>query len=168
MRGKADAEKLIECNACGWVHFKVSEGYVQAWEKDWHHCFETWPKERLASHGITDKPPTRERFLACARCGNKELDKFFESKKSLPGQTIQPILWQKDAGESEGKMNEQDKTYLGDSVYVSHDGYQLRLTTENGYGPSNEIFLEPHLVDTLVEYLKRITAKYADASEEKC
>lgn len=35
------------------------------------------------------------------------------------------------------------KAYLGDSVYVESDGQGITLTTENGYGPSNEIYLEP-------------------------
>ena len=59
-------------------------------------------------------------------------------------------------------MNEQrNKRYLGDSVYISHDGYHVILTTQNGYGATNTIFLEPHLkvglnnyVEMLKEHLK--------------
>lgn len=47
------------------------------------------------------------------------------------------------------------KEYLGDSVYVSYDGYGLTLTTENGYGPSNTIFLEPEVYGALVEFGNR-------------
>lgn len=46
------------------------------------------------------------------------------------------------------------KQYLGDSVYVDYDGCMLVLTTENGFGPSNIIYLEPGVLNSLVEYLK--------------
>ena len=55
-----------------------------------------------------------------------------------------------------------DKTYLGDSVYVQHDGYMLTLTTENGYGPSNTIHMEPEVFEALVRYVKRLEEKAND------
>ena len=48
------------------------------------------------------------------------------------------------------------KVYLGDSVYVDTDGYGLTLTTENGYGPSNTIYLEPEVFDSLVKYVESL------------
>lgn len=53
---------------------------------------------------------------------------------------------------------DETKRYLGDSVYAVFDGYHVVLTTENGYGPSNTIALEPDVFDSLcryVEYLKK-------------
>lgn len=47
-------------------------------------------------------------------------------------------------------MSEQDKIYLGDSVYASWDGSMVKLTTENGFGPSNVIFLEPEILQRLI------------------
>lgn len=47
------------------------------------------------------------------------------------------------------------KEYLGDSVYCEVDGGMLKLTTENGAGPSNTIYLEPEVLDALAEYYKR-------------
>lgn len=52
-----------------------------------------------------------------------------------------------------------DKDYLGDSVYVEHDGYMLTLTTENGFGPSNTIHLEPAVYEALVRYVERLKEK---------
>ena len=51
-----------------------------------------------------------------------------------------------------------EKRYLGDSVYVELDGGMLKLTTENGLGPSNTIFLEPEVFISLKRY-------YEDAVE---
>jgi hypothetical protein len=45
-----------------------------------------------------------------------------------------------------------NKRYLGDSVYADFDGYGITLTTENGYGPSNTIYLEPQVLQALAEY----------------
>lgn len=42
-----------------------------------------------------------------------------------------------------------EKTYLGDSVYAEFDGFAITLTTENGYGPSNTIVLEPEVLQAL-------------------
>lgn len=84
----------MECNKCGWVHFSVSEEYVKNWEKEWQHYFETWDRETLASYGITDAPPTRDQYLECFRCGNRDTKNFFPTKKILNGHTIQPILWE--------------------------------------------------------------------------
>lgn len=54
-----------------------------------------------------------------------------------------------------------NKQYLGDSVYAECDGYGIILTTENGLplDPSNTIYLEPQVLQALidyVEYLKRV------------
>ena len=49
-----------------------------------------------------------------------------------------------------------DKQYLGDSVYIEEGNFfgQLKLTTDNGLGPSNEIFLEPEVLQQLIQYAK--------------
>lgn len=50
------------------------------------------------------------------------------------------------------------KVYLGDSVYVAFDGFGLVLTTENGFGPSNTIVLEPEVYEALTQYVARLVA----------
>jgi len=51
-----------------------------------------------------------------------------------------------------------NKDYLGDSVYVEQDEFRgIVLTTENGYGPSNTIVLEPQVAKSLVDYIRRIS-----------
>ncbi len=60
------------------------------------------------------------------------------------------------------------KSYLGDSVYVDFDGYMLTLTTENGYDPSNTIYLEPEVYQQLTEYVKKIREELeADAEADR-
>ena len=45
------------------------------------------------------------------------------------------------------------KTYLGDSVYVDDEHGMVKLTTENGLGASNTIFLEPEVLGALFTWL---------------
>jgi len=47
------------------------------------------------------------------------------------------------------------KQYIGDSVYVGHDGYHVWIYTDNGFGPRNSIALEPDVFDALVLWNKR-------------
>lgn len=48
------------------------------------------------------------------------------------------------------------REYLGDSVYVAWDGFMLTLTTDNGYGPTNTVHLEPAVYQALVEFVGRL------------
>lgn len=45
------------------------------------------------------------------------------------------------------------RQYLGDSVYVDVERGMLKLTTDNGYGPSNTIYLEDDVLQALLTYL---------------
>ena len=47
------------------------------------------------------------------------------------------------------------KEYLGDSVYADWDEGMLVLTTENGEGASNRIFLDPDVLRALWEYVQK-------------
>ena len=49
----------------------------------------------------------------------------------------------------------QFKDYLGDSVYAEFDGYGITLTTDNGHGPSNTIYLEPNILEALNRFKAR-------------
>ena len=50
------------------------------------------------------------------------------------------------------------KRYLGDSVYIDNDQGQLVLTTENGFGASNTIYLDPAHVAKIQNYLTDMLA----------
>jgi hypothetical protein len=51
-----------------------------------------------------------------------------------------------------------NKEYLGDGVYVEHDGYQLILSVSNGVS-EHFIYLEPEVWEELVEYVERLEGK---------
>lgn len=56
-----------------------------------------------------------------------------------------------------------NKQYLGDSVYVEQDGPNIVLTTENGFGATNTIHIEPQVLDALFRYLKlKIVVEYEE------
>lgn len=48
------------------------------------------------------------------------------------------------------------KEYLGDGVYIDTDGYQLKLTAENGIEAHDTIYLEPQVQVNLVKYIERL------------
>ena len=52
-------------------------------------------------------------------------------------------------------MNMQDMNYLGDGVYVGHDGYQLWLTTNSHENPEL-LALDQSVLKALNNYAKRI------------
>lgn len=54
-----------------------------------------------------------------------------------------------------------EKIYLGDSVYYEFDGFQVELTTNNGYpdDPRNRIYLDPDVMNNLIEVYKRQIGK---------
>lgn len=58
------------------------------------------------------------------------------------------------------------KVYLGDSVYVEFEHGMLKLTTNNGDGDSNTIYLEPEVYDALVVFV-RDAAVQPPAGKEK-
>lgn len=50
-----------------------------------------------------------------------------------------------------------NKEYLGDSVYVEVEDGMVKLTTENGFGASNTIYLEQNVVDAFLSWYKQLT-----------
>lgn len=44
--------------------------------------------------------------------------------------------------------------YLGDSVYVEVQSGMLKLTTNNGYGATNTIFLDAEVINNLNRYVQ--------------
>ncbi len=59
-----------------------------------------------------------------------------------------------------------DKQYIGDSVYAEVESGMIKLTTENGLGASNTIFLEDEVYEELVQYVTMMRAKFAAIREQ--
>ena len=59
------------------------------------------------------------------------------------------------------------QVYIGDSVYVTFDGYGLILTTNNGLGPTNTIYLEPEVYESLAAYVKSLQAERKQNAREE-
>jgi hypothetical protein len=47
-------------------------------------------------------------------------------------------------------------TYLGDGLYVSYDGYQVKLYAYNGINITNECYLDRHTLESFLAYLKKL------------
>lgn len=54
------------------------------------------------------------------------------------------------------------KRYLGDSVYADIERGMIKLTTENGMGASDTIFLELEVYDALKGYVGRMIKHYEE------
>lgn len=56
-------------------------------------------------------------------------------------------------------MSEPRETYLGDGLYASFDGWQIRLRSPR-FGANHEVFLEPatlHAFEAFVAQVKELT-----------
>jgi hypothetical protein len=54
------------------------------------------------------------------------------------------------------------KVYLGDSVYVEVENGMLKLTTDNGLGASNTIYLEDQVYAALLQYVAHVSARLGE------
>jgi hypothetical protein len=52
------------------------------------------------------------------------------------------------------KEEETKPTYLGDGLYVSHDGWQVELFAHDGIGKTNMVFLEPKVLERFLAWVK--------------
>ena len=62
------------------------------------------------------------------------------------------------------------KRYLGDSVYAEVEDGMIKLTTENGEGPSNTIYLDPGVMIQLHRFATdaiEAEAKLVDTEEKE-
>ena len=51
-------------------------------------------------------------------------------------------------------MTTREEHYIGDAVYASFDGWQIKLRT--GDGNDQVVYLDPSVMRQLVEYAKRV------------
>ena len=65
-----------------------------------------------------------------------------------------------------GGLMSDYKKYLGDSVYVEVENGMIKLTTDNGTGASNTIYLEEYPYQNLVKWHKNVLKEMADATRQ--
>ena len=58
------------------------------------------------------------------------------------------------------------KEYLGDGLYVEDLGYQIRLHTERD-GRVHEVYLDDHVLNNFLDYMKKLQAHYAQDRSER-
>jgi hypothetical protein len=46
--------------------------------------------------------------------------------------------------------------YLGDGLYADYDGWQIRLFATNGVTTTNEVYLEPSVLQAFLSFVKTI------------
>ncbi len=59
------------------------------------------------------------------------------------------------------------KTYLGDSVYGEFINGNIHITTDNGYGPTNIIVMEPEVCAALVTFFEECYRKKSVAKQQQ-
>lgn len=47
------------------------------------------------------------------------------------------------------------KTYLGDGLYATFDGYELVLKANSDESPTDTVYLDPRVTDELLEFIRR-------------
>ena len=58
------------------------------------------------------------------------------------------------------------KRYIGDGVYLDHDGFAFVLTTENGMSAQNTIYLEPDIWENLKCQAETILVELEEAEHK--
>lgn len=61
-----------------------------------------------------------------------------------------------------------ERRYLGDSVYAEVDCGMIKLTTDNGLGPSNTIYLEDEVYRALVQFYGEACAAVEEPHAPDC
>ena len=51
------------------------------------------------------------------------------------------------------QLEVEPTTYLGDSVYAGYDNGMLFICTENGGQPEDVIYLEPEVINAIIEFV---------------
>jgi hypothetical protein len=58
-----------------------------------------------------------------------------------------------------------DREYIGDGVYVEHDGYRFILKVNDAHNPSDIVVLEPEVFANLIKYAEKLKMLPNDDSQ---
>ena len=53
-------------------------------------------------------------------------------------------------------MDEKQIEYLGDGVYVAHDGFGLWVLVNDHINPTDKIYLEPEVLEALTRFATKV------------
>lgn len=53
----------------------------------------------------------------------------------------------------------KDPEYIGDGVYVGHDGFAIWLYANDHQNPTDRVALEPDVYEALVAYVERLKSR---------
>lgn len=53
----------------------------------------------------------------------------------------------------------EKETYLGDGLYASFDGYQIKLRAPHGNGRNMEVYLEPPVLEAFERFVAQLKEK---------
>lgn len=59
------------------------------------------------------------------------------------------------------------RVYLGDGLYASHDGYQIRLAASDGIHDTNEVSLDTSVFQHLVEFKQHCDETIKEINDEQ-
>lgn len=109
----------------------------------WHHSYGS-----VKGANIDDI-----RKILVEQCGMIPKDDItIEDSRTIKGGTGDPTRTR--------NVTKNFKRYLGDGVYVLHDGFGVVLTTENGISTTNTIYLEPPVYQALEDWYKDLKEYY--------
>jgi hypothetical protein len=60
----------------------------------------------------------------------------------------------------------KNATYLGDGAYMAFTGYDFVIFTHNGYGITNKVHLEDHVIKRINDYAGVLVERFKEAISE--
>ncbi len=59
------------------------------------------------------------------------------------------------------------KEYLGDGLYASFDGYQVKLMANSATMPTDVVYLDPHTLAAFQRFISRFIAQQSEKNESE-
>jgi hypothetical protein len=63
-------------------------------------------------------------------------------------------------------INVGQKVYLGDGLYMTHEGHQIKLSAEDGISVTNEVWMDPYVIQAFMKQLDLVQKPKEGESEQ--
>lgn len=60
-----------------------------------------------------------------------------------------------------------EKVYLGDGAYAQFDSWGIWLTTEDGYRTTNQVYLEPNVLEAFERFVRKLRAEIKEPESQR-